>query len=83
MAHSRHSVQALLPAPAGLEATITRMTQNSSDPDLDGYVDWIVYDRSWGAFSEDCTSLEEAQELAGRTGGGPVFRRMWVQEGQG
>lgn len=69
-------------SPAGLAATVTPMTQkpSSSDPDLDGYVDWIVYDRSWGAFSEDCTSLEEAQELAGRTGGGPVFRRMWVQE---
>lgn len=60
--------------------SLTHMTRNSSDPDLDGYVDWIVYDRSWGAFSEDCSSLEEAQELAGRTGGGPVFRRTWVQE---
>lgn len=51
-----------------------------SDPDLDGYVDWIVFDRSLGTFSEDCESLEEAQDLASRTGGGPIFRRQWTRE---
>jgi hypothetical protein len=57
------------------------MTQHPhSDPDLDGYVDWIIFDRSWGTFSEDCASLEEARDLAGRTGGGPVFRRQWTRE---
>ncbi|RSZ61187.1 hypothetical protein EAH68_14540 [Corynebacterium hylobatis] len=50
------------------------------DPDLDGYVDWIVFDRAWGAFSEDVPSLEEARALSDRTGGGPVFRRQWTRE---
>lgn len=60
--------------------TVKLMKGNNQDPDLDGYVDWIIFDRAWGAFSEDLPSLEEARELAGRTGGGPVFRRQWVRE---
>lgn len=60
---------------------LVSMTQHyHSDPDLDGYVDWIVFDRSWSTFSDDCASLEEARELSGRTGGGPVFRRQWTHE---
>lgn len=57
------------------------MTQHHrDDPDLDGYIDWIVYDRLCGTFSEDCASLDEAQDLAERTGYGPIFRRQWVRE---
>lgn len=56
------------------------MSGNNQDPDLDGYVDWIVFDRSCGTFSEDCGSLDEAQDLSARTGGGPIFRRRWVRE---
>lgn len=51
-----------------------------NDPNLDGYSDWIVFDRSWGTFSESCASLEEARDLAERTGGGPIFRREWSRE---
>lgn len=59
------------------------MTQHPDDPDLGGYVDWIVFDRSWSTFSDDCASLEEAHEVAGRTGGGPIFRREWKREPEG
>lgn len=55
-------------------------TDAAGDPNLDGYVDWIVFNRLWGVFSEDLASLEEAQELSARTGGGPIFRRQWVRE---
>lgn len=66
---------------ASLLNSFAFMTQHHhSDPDLDGYVDWIVFDRTWGAFSEDLPSREEARELSGRTGGGPVFRRQWTRE---
>lgn len=51
-------------------------------PDLDGYVDCIVFDRAWGAFFEDLPSLEEARALADRTGGGPVFRCQWTRESE-
>jgi hypothetical protein len=61
--------------------TLGLMAQHQhNDPDLDGYVDWIVFDRTWGAFSEDLPSLEEARALSSRTGGGPVFRRQWTRE---
>ncbi|MBX8995247.1 hypothetical protein HCH15_03485 [Corynebacterium testudinoris] len=57
------------------------MTQHHrDDPNLDGYIDWIVFDRSWGTFSEDCASLDEAQDLSMRTGRGPIFKREWVRE---
>lgn len=60
---------------------LTPMTRHHySDPDLDGDVDWIVFDRSVGTFSEDCESLAEAQDLADRTGGGPIFQRQWTRE---
>ena len=52
------------------------------DPNLDGYSDWIFFDRSCGTFSESCESLDEARDLAGRTGGGPIFRREWSSESQ-
>ena len=57
------------------------MTATHNDPEIPApFIDWIVFDRSWGAWSEPCTTLEEAQELAGRTGGGPVYRRTWLLE---
>lgn len=56
------------------------MAYNSDGPELDGHIDWVVFDRSWGTLSEDCVTLEEARELADRTGGGPIFRRQWVRE---
>ncbi|BCB32030.1 hypothetical protein KaCgl_00040 [Corynebacterium glutamicum] len=33
----------------------------SRNPGLDGYVDWIVFDRDWNSFSEPCETEEEAQ----------------------
>lgn len=57
------------------------MRQNHLDLNLDGYVDWVIFDRSWSTFSEPCSTEKEARELADRTGGGPVFKRQWVQEG--
>lgn len=49
-------------------------------PDLDGYIDWIFFDRNCGTWSEDIATEEEARELSCRTGGGALYRRIWVRE---
>ena len=49
-------------------------------PDLDGYIDWIFFDRNCGTWSEDIATEEEARELSFRTGGGALYRRIWVRE---
>lgn len=57
------------------------MIQQHSAPDLPvHYIDWVVFTRDWGTWSEPCQSLEEAQELSGRTGRGPIYRRTWEVE---
>lgn len=53
------------------------MAPRTSEPNLDGHVDWIIFDRSWGTFSGPCTTEEEARDLSARTGGGNIYRRQW------
>lgn len=56
------------------------MPRRNLDLDLDGYTDWVVFDRTWETFSEPCTSLQEAEKLASRTGYGQIFKRQWESE---
>lgn len=56
------------------------MMSNYPEPNLSCYVDWIVFDRSWGTFSESCATRAEAFELAESSGGGRIYRRQWVEE---
>lgn len=60
-----------------LRSVIIMSAPESRDPDLDGYVDWIVFTRDWNAFSEPCETEEEAQWVSSHTGGGPIYRRAW------
>lgn len=58
-------------------SVIIMSTSARRDPDLDGYVDWIVFTRDWNTFSEPCATEEEAQWVSQHTGGGPIYRREW------
>lgn len=49
------------------------------DPDVDGHVDWIVFTRDWGTWSEPVNTIEDAVDLSRRTGGGPVYARHWIK----
>ena len=53
------------------------MTPHTPEPNLDGHVDWIIFDRSWGTLSEPCATEEEARDLSARTGGGNIYQRQW------
>ncbi|NLA55563.1 MAG: hypothetical protein GX859_04575 [Corynebacterium humireducens] len=50
---------------------------SNGDPGFLKHIDWLVYTRDWGTWSEPCETIEEARELSDRTGGGPVYRRTW------
>lgn len=65
------------PRPAMLHSVVIMNTSERRDPDLDGYVDWIVFTRDWNTFSEPCETEEEAQWVSQHTGGGPIYRREW------
>ncbi|WP_158225623.1 hypothetical protein [Corynebacterium glutamicum] len=56
------------------------MSNFTNTPNLDGYVDWIFFDINCGTWSEDIATEEEARELSSRTGGGALYRRVWVRE---
>lgn len=62
---------------AMLHSVVFMSTSERRDPDLDGYVDWIVFTRDWNTFSEPCETEEEAQWVYLHTGGGPIYRREW------
>lgn len=55
------------------------MTEDHSEPKFTHHVDWIVFTRDWGTWSEPCESLDEAQDLSRRTGGGGIYERRWTR----
>lgn len=55
-----------------LRSVVLMSTSESRNQGLDGYVDWIVFDRDWNSFSEPCETEEEAQWVSQHTGGEPI-----------
>lgn len=60
-----------------LRSVVLMSASESRNPGLDGYVDWIVFDRDWNSFSEPCETEVEAQWVSQHTGGEPIYRREW------
>ncbi len=59
------------------------MTEGHSEPTFTHHVDWIVFTRDWGTWSEPCESLDEARDLSRRTGGGVLLQTRVFDENGG
>ncbi|SQI20631.1 Uncharacterised protein [Corynebacterium jeikeium] len=40
---------------------------------------WVVDDLKWETLQDDLSTEEEARELSSRTGGGPIYKRIWTR----
>lgn len=78
LSDAMHQPNTSVPNPLGMNSArrfvyadmVFDMSDFTHGPDLDGYVDWIFFDRSCGTWSEDLATEDEAQKLSVKTGGG-------------
>lgn len=85
--YTTHQPNTSVPNPVSTNSTrrsvyagmVFDMSNFTNTPNLDGFVDWIFFDRSCGTWSEDLATEEEARELSAKTGGGAIYRRQWAQ----